>query len=77
MTQIYREHLDFMEEARQAFEIDERLETYRNDSDTLIALRYGIDRDCIRIYKLGEEVGFFANIMLKAPELYVGESHES
>lgn len=77
MTQIYREHIDFMEEAKQAFENNERLETYRNDNDTLIALRHGMDRDCIQIYKLGEEVGFFANIMLKAPELYVGEPHES
>lgn len=77
MTMIYREHLDFMEEAKQAFENNQRLDTYRNDGDTLIALRYGMDRDCIRIYKLGEEIGFFANIMSKAPELYVGEQHEN
>ncbi len=77
MTQIYREHLDFIEEAREAFEKNERLETYRNADDTLIGLRYGVDRDCIQVYSLGEEVGFFANIMRKAPPLYVGESHES
>lgn len=77
MTQIYKEHLDFLVEAKQEFESNERLETYRNASESLIALRYGMDRDCIQIYKLGEEVGFFANIMPKAPELYVGELHES
>lgn len=76
MTQIYREHLDFMEEAKKAFEENLRLETYRNEEETLIALRYGIDRDCIQIYKLGEEVGFFANMMSVAPELRVGGSCE-
>ncbi|MEK5330280.1 hypothetical protein [Lysinibacillus sp. FSL W8-0992] len=77
MTQIYREHLDFMEEAKEAFEKNERLETYRNADNTLIALRYGLDRDCIDVYELGEGIGFFANIMRKAPPLHVGDSHES
>lgn len=66
-----------MEEAKKAFEENARLETYRDEFDTLIALRYGMDRDCIQVYKLCEEIGFFANIMKKAPELYVGENHES
>lgn len=66
-----------MEEAKKAFDENYRLETYRNESDTLIALRYGMDRDCIKIYELGEEVGFFANIMNIAPPLHVGDSNES
>lgn len=75
--QITREHLNFMEEAKTAFEENYRLETYRNENDTLIALRYGMDRDCIQIYKLDGEVGFFANIMNKAPHLYIGDSNEN
>ncbi|MBO1003147.1 hypothetical protein [Pseudogracilibacillus auburnensis] len=77
MTQIYREHLDFMEEAKNAFEANERLETCTNADGTLIALRYGVDRDCIQIHELGEQIGFFANIMRKAPKLYVGDFDES
>lgn len=77
MAQIYKEHLEFMEEAKKAFEENERLETYRNENEVLIALRYGMDRDCIQVYELGEEIGFFANIMKKAPKLYVGDSNES
>lgn len=73
MIQIYREHLDFMEEARKAFDENSRLETYRNEDETLIALRYGMDRDCMQIYKLGDEVGFFANMMSVAPRLYTEE----
>lgn len=77
MTQITQEHLDFMEEAKKKFENNLRYETYRNESNTLIALRYGMDRDCIQIFKLGDEIGFFANIMKIAPELYVGGLNES
>lgn len=77
MTQIYREHLDFLEEARIAFQENARWETYTNAEENLIALRYGMDRDCIQIHRLGEEVGFFANIMSKAPRLYVGDKNES
>lgn len=68
---IYQEDLDFLEEAKQGFNKDPRLETYRNKEDTYIALRYGVDRDCINIYKLGDEVLFAHNIMDKAPELEV------
>lgn len=75
--QIYREHLDFMEEAKVAFEENARLETYRNAEGTFIALRYGVDRDCIKIYELGGEIGFFANIMNKAPSLIVGDLDEN
>lgn len=68
---IYQEDLDFLEEAKKGFNNDPRLETYRNREDTHIALRYGVDRDCINIYKLGEEVLFANNIMNKGPSLEV------
>lgn len=68
---VYPDDLDFLEEAKDAFNNNFRLETYRNTEDTHIALRYGLDRDCIQIYKLGEEVMFANNIMNKAPQLVV------
>lgn len=74
---IYQEDLDFLEEAKGAFTENVRLETYRNKDETHIALRYGPDRDCIRIYKLGENLLFVNNIMNKAPQLIVAESAKS
>lgn len=58
--QITNQHLDFMNEAREAFTANEQLETYRNEENfELIALRYGFDRDCIRVFELGQEVALF------------------
>lgn len=71
--QITRSHLAFMEEAAAAFASNPRWETYQDKDAEYIALRFGMDRDCIKIYKLGEEVGFFANVMDKAPQLNVLE----
>lgn len=70
---IYQEDLDFLEEAKRSFEKNPRYETHRNIKNTHIALRYGEDRDCIMIYKLGEKVMFANDIMDKAPELVVKE----
>lgn len=67
--QITKKHLAFLEEAKAAFEENVRLETYRNKDEEFIALRYGADRDCIQIFELGEEVGFFVQMMDKAPDL--------
>ena len=72
MGDIYQEDLDFLEEAKQAFQANIHQETYRNEEETHIALRYGEDRDCIYIYKLGEKVLFANNIMAKAPRLIAG-----
>lgn len=68
---IYPHHLDFMEEAKKAFESNPRFETYRNTAGNLLALRYGMDRNCIAIHEIGEEIAFFAEVMEKAPELVV------
>ena len=73
---IYPHHLDFMEEAKKAFEQHSRLETYRDEHNTLIALRYGADRNCMQIYELGGHVGFFAEVMEKAPDLIVDVKKE-
>lgn len=67
MTQITTEHLDFMREARRTFNNDPRLETHRNDDDTLIALRMGPDRDCIEIHKLDGRVANFVQQMKPIP----------
>lgn len=62
MMQITKEHLAFLDEAVDAFEDNDLLETYRNDEGKFIALRYGRGRDCVRIFELGYEIGFFANM---------------
>lgn len=60
MTVITNYHLNFLEEAKQAFIDNPLQETYRNADEDLIALRYGMDRDCVLIYELGDKVAFFA-----------------
>ncbi|TMU85511.1 hypothetical protein FGG79_09825 [Bacillus sp. BHET2] len=61
-------HLDFLDEAREAFMKNEILETYW-DKDTfdLIALRFGMDRDCVLVYELGEEIANFVQQMEPLP----------
>lgn len=57
--QIRKEHLEFLEEAKEVFEQDPFLETWRNKDEDLIALRMGMDRDCVLIYELGTEIANF------------------
>jgi hypothetical protein len=73
MVNIYQEDLDFLEEAKNAFQENSRLETYRDKGDIRIALRYGPDRDCINIFKLDGQVLFAHNIMDKTPQLVLEE----
>lgn len=69
--QINQEHLNFVEQDRNAFESDIGLYTYRNgttdENVTMIALRYGMDRDCILLYELGECVANFVQQTYPAP----------
>ncbi|QXE02798.1 hypothetical protein [Terribacillus sp. DMT04] len=69
MSYITQEHLDFLNEANQAFDNDIGLTTYRNEELGLIALRRGVERDCIQVLNLGEEVAFFAEQLKSAPHL--------
>jgi hypothetical protein len=55
---ITKEVMEFVEKAKEEFENNPELETYRGDG--YIALRYGLNRDCILVYELGNEVGLFA-----------------
>ena len=59
MPHITKEHLEFLEECRREFENEPLFETWRNEDETLIALRMGMDRDCIEVYELGERVANF------------------
>ncbi|GGJ51247.1 hypothetical protein [Virgibacillus salexigens] len=52
-------HLSFVNEAKEVFESDIKIKTYRNDDDSLIALRYGAEEDCILVYELGECIANF------------------
>ncbi|QNK87782.1 hypothetical protein H7992_21870 [Sporosarcina sp. resist] len=76
-AQIYQEDLDFLEEAKVALNGNLRWETYMNAGETHIALRYGVDRDCVWVYRLSNEVMFSHNVLNKAPKLIVeGEESE-
>lgn len=63
VQQIEKRHLEFVEEAKKAFEKDSGMYTFRDGThegnDTLVALRYGMDRDCILVYELGECIANF------------------
>ncbi|MGN7359977.1 hypothetical protein ACTHPF_26730 [Paenibacillus sp. SAF-054] len=74
MKQIYPRHLEFVNEAARAFEDHLTLETYMNKDGDLIALRFGLDRDCVKVYELGEPVGFFVqqvDVRVRAPRKQV------
>ncbi|WP_100373102.1 hypothetical protein [Bacillus sp. FJAT-45037] len=57
--QITKEHLDFMAQAVAEFTEFPLLETYFTDSSPYIALRRGVDRDCIEIHEKGEVIANF------------------
>lgn len=63
MGEINQRHLEFLDEAREVFGSNILRETHINIDGDLIALRYGADRNCIRIFELGEEVGFFSQMI--------------
>lgn len=59
MNQITKEVLIFLEEAREAFQDNTKLTTYRDVNEEFIALRTGMFDDCIKIFELGDPVGNF------------------
>ena len=59
------EHFNFFEEALTAFEEDEKLQTYRDKDNKFIALRRGVARDCVQVFKLDGEIAFLHNIIEK------------
>lgn len=72
MSQIFEHHLEFLEECKKAFNENLLLETFSNEDGTLIGLRYGADRDCVKIIELGQEVALFAQAIDKTdPEEHI------
>lgn len=67
MIQITNEHLTFVKDAKEAFENNNLLETYRDYNDMFIALRTGEDRDCIMIFRLDGYVANFVQQMAPTP----------
>ena len=59
MIQINPGQLLFVAEAARVFQTDFRRETHVNEAGTLIALRYGVDRDCVAVYELGDSIANF------------------
>jgi len=60
--------LNFLEEAKSAFQETSGFHTYRNEGDDLLALRTGMDRDCVMVYELGDCVGNFVNQLAPLPD---------
>jgi hypothetical protein len=62
--QITNTHLAFLQEAKGEFEKYPLSETYTNAEETFIALRLGVDRDCVLLAELG---GCIANFVQQIP----------
>lgn len=71
MNQISKEALQFLDEAKEAFEKNEDLTTYRNEVENFIALRSGMFDDCIMIYELGSAVGNFVQQLPRQHKILV------
>ncbi|TDL50924.1 hypothetical protein E2R60_20465 [Paenibacillus dendritiformis] len=65
MRVIAPKHLAFVADAAKAFNDNPRQETFRDKEEEMIALRYGLDRDCVMVYELGECVGNFVQQISK------------
>lgn len=74
---ITKRHLAFLEDAKSVFESNPKQETHWDEDKDLIALRYGADRDSIKIHELGGVVGFFAQMMDKSPALVMPFNYEA
>lgn len=66
--QITKQHLAFVQEAKEVFEDNPLRETCRSDDDSLIALRMGMDRDCVEVWELGENIANFVQQMEPCPK---------
>ncbi|MER2061460.1 MAG: hypothetical protein ABS894_00865 [Aerococcus urinaeequi] len=67
---IRQEHLDFMEVARNYFEENDDKESYRDAEETFIALRRGVDRNCIEIIPIMPGSLFFENMLERKPKSF-------
>jgi len=61
-----REVLEFVEICAKEFKADSSLYTWRDEN--YIGLRYGLGNDCIKVFEIGNEVGFFENWFVNEEE---------
>lgn len=66
--QITKTHLRFLQDAKKSFEEFPQRETYRDEKQGLIALRMGVDRDCIDVYELGVDIANFVQQLDPCPK---------
>lgn len=67
---IKKETIDFVNKAKEYFETEEGKvigSTYTDKKLGYIALRWGMFDDCLKVYELGEEVGFFEQWLDRVP----------
>jgi hypothetical protein len=67
---IKKETLQFVEDAKKYFETKEgRIvgSTYEDTKLGYIALRWGMLDDCMKVFELGDEIGFFENWIDRVP----------
>lgn len=64
---IRPEHLVFVREAEEFFEENKTKESYRCNNRELLALRRGIDRNCIEVIEINPSTLFFENMLEKCP----------
>lgn len=63
MQEISKRDLEFLEESKKQFLSNPAYETFRSKNDEYIALRMGIDEDCIMIYRIDQPVANFAQVL--------------
>lgn len=61
LNNITVEALEFLEEAKKAFESNYKMITYRNKNDEFIALRNGFNETIIDVYEISQPVGRFTD----------------
>lgn len=64
---IHPDDMKFFKEAKKAFEEEPLIETYIDETENYIALRRGIERDSIEIYRIEERVAYFLHHIEPAP----------
>lgn len=69
MTMIGKGDIDFLNEAVECLSKNPEWTTYRNSEETLIALRSGLYRNQIKVFRIDEKIGTFYGFIGEAPEL--------
>lgn len=65
--QITNQHLQFLQKAKESFEENVLAWTFRHCEYPFIALRMGMDRDCVEIFELGVPIANFVQQMDPQP----------